>query len=183
MQPHFVINYSEFSVGNELLRRFKGTSLFVPASSQESGIDLILYKRDATLNKVMTIQVKSSRAHSEKKKNGFRYAFWLNTFKPATNADFFIITGQYPKYPENINDTNVRSIVWESIFLLYTYSEMKDLMDSIKLKTRPDEPDTKFAYSFNSCESIYLTRGHKSDTIASEHLLSNRIKMIEDFFG
>ena len=68
MQPQFTLPYSEFKVAEILNQKFKPYSVFIPTSSQEKGIDLILYNRKATKDRVVTIQVKSSRAYYESNK-------------------------------------------------------------------------------------------------------------------
>lgn len=44
MEPIFTKQYGEFAVADFLSKNIKGASVFVPASAQEKGIDLLLYK-------------------------------------------------------------------------------------------------------------------------------------------
>ena len=63
MQPIFTMQYGEFAVADYLSKKIKGTSVFIPASAQEKGIDLLLYRYDNNCNKTNTIQVKMSRTY------------------------------------------------------------------------------------------------------------------------
>jgi hypothetical protein len=63
MQPIFTMQYGEFAVADYLSKKIKGTSVFIPTSAQEKGIDLLLYRYDNGCNKVNTIQVKMSRTY------------------------------------------------------------------------------------------------------------------------
>ncbi|MEG2429758.1 MAG: hypothetical protein RSA99_05180, partial [Oscillospiraceae bacterium] len=46
----------EFAVADYLSKKIKSTSVFIPASAQEKGIDLLLYRNDNGCNKSNTIQ-------------------------------------------------------------------------------------------------------------------------------
>ena len=57
MQALFTLQYGEFAVADYLAKEVKGTSVFIPTSAQEKGIDLLLYKFCDGINKVLTFQV------------------------------------------------------------------------------------------------------------------------------
>lgn len=44
MEPVFTLQYGEFAVADYLQKNIKDVSVFIPASAQEKGIDLLLYK-------------------------------------------------------------------------------------------------------------------------------------------
>lgn len=67
MQPVFTMQYGEFAVADYLSKKIKGASVFIPASAQEKGIDLLLYRHDHGCNKSNTIQVKMSRTYYSEK--------------------------------------------------------------------------------------------------------------------
>ena len=94
MNPVFTLSYSEYKVAEELKKSIKDSSVWVPASAQEKGIDLLLYKRVNSENKFITVQVKSSRAYKSKEYNNY---FWLKRFEPNPNADFFCYNRMLPK--------------------------------------------------------------------------------------
>lgn len=60
MQAIFTMQYGEFAVADYLSKEIKEASVFIPSSSQEKGIDLLLYKFSNGVNTVNTIQVKMS---------------------------------------------------------------------------------------------------------------------------
>jgi len=182
MQPIFTLPYSEYAVANVLNEKFKGYSIFVPASSQEKGIDLILYNRKATMNKVVTIQVKSSRTYMNQKVTKgqpFKYYLWLNRFEVQENADLYFLTGIYPNIPQNVKEVNCNSIKWDSIILVFTNKEMKMFLENIKLKNS-EKPDKMFAFGFDDVNSINLTRGCPEPKSMSKFLLDRRINEIEE---
>ena len=81
MQPVFTMQYGEFAVADYLSKKIKGASVFIPASAQEKGIDLLLYRHDHGCNKSNTIQVKMSRTYySEKNDSAYPYYLWFNRF-------------------------------------------------------------------------------------------------------
>ena len=45
MEPIFTIQYGEFAVADYLSKKIKDASVFIPASAQEKGIDLLLYRK------------------------------------------------------------------------------------------------------------------------------------------
>lgn len=184
MQPIFTLPYSEYAVANVLNEKFKDYSIFVPASSQEKGIDLILYNRKAAANRVVTIQVKSSRTYMNQKitkSQPFRYYLWLNRFEVQENADLYFLTGIYPNIPQNFKEVNCNSIKWDSIILVFTNEEMKVFLQNIKLKNS-NKPDKMFAFGFNDVNTINLTRGCPTPKPMSEFLLDKKIDMIKSMF-
>jgi hypothetical protein len=80
MEPVFALPYSEYLAANLLSHHFKakaGYSIFVPASRQEKGVDILLAKRDGLL-KCAAFQVKSSRTYSPvppKRETTVRYSY------------------------------------------------------------------------------------------------------------
>ena len=63
MEPVFTLPYPEFCVAQQLTKHFprrRGYSLYVPASRQEPGVDLLLARRRAGRAKVACIQVKGT---------------------------------------------------------------------------------------------------------------------------
>lgn len=79
MQPIFTMQYGEFAVADYLSKKIKGTSVFIPASAQEKGIDLLLYRYDNGCNKTNTIQVKMSRTYyNDKEDSGYPFYLWFN---------------------------------------------------------------------------------------------------------
>lgn len=63
MEPIFTMQYAEFAVADFLSKRIKDASVFIPASAQEKGIDLLLYRFLNGCNTTNTIQVKMSRTY------------------------------------------------------------------------------------------------------------------------
>ena len=57
MQPIFTMQYGEFAVADYLSKKIENVSVFIPASAQEKGIDLLLYRYDHNCNKANTIHI------------------------------------------------------------------------------------------------------------------------------
>lgn len=99
MQPIFTMQYGEFAVADYLSKKIKGTSVFIPASAQEKGIDLLLYRYDNGCNKTNTIQVKMSRTYyNDKEDSGYPFYLWFNRFPVQQNANWYILVGIYAKH-------------------------------------------------------------------------------------
>ena len=90
MEPIFTIQYGEFAVADYLSKKISGASIFVPASAQEKGIDLLLYKYSNGANLVTTVQVKMSRTYYDVSKK-YQGTLWFNRFVPQENADWFVL--------------------------------------------------------------------------------------------
>ena len=74
MEPIFTMQYGEFAVADYLSKNIKDASIYIPASAQEKGIDLLLYRFEKDKNTTNTIQVKMSRTYyNEKCRKGFPY--------------------------------------------------------------------------------------------------------------
>ena len=80
MEPIFTMQYGEFAVADYLSTSIKDASVFIPASAQEKGIDLLLYRHSNGVNTTNTIQVKMSRTYYGHGKYPFPYYLWFNRF-------------------------------------------------------------------------------------------------------
>jgi hypothetical protein len=188
MEPVFTLPYSEYLAANLLSHHFKakaGYSIFVPASRQEKGVDILLAKREGKLLKCASFQVKSSRTYSPmppKRETTVRYSYttWFNTFQVPEEADFFLLVGLYP--PEENRTRKVAHSWWNSVVLMFTREEIKGFMSQVK--TKGGKPDGKFGFGFDSTAKIILTRGDQNRTMKdySSYLFQNRIEEIEGFF-
>lgn len=184
MQPIFTMQYGEFKVSDFLAKNIRNSSVFIPASAQEKGIDLLLYRNSNGKNKVVTIQVKMSRTYYDHN-NGFDNHLWFNRFVVQPNADWYILMGIYARHPKKDQAANskVSDTGWDYIMLAFTNTEMKYFMDSVRQKKNPDKPDSMFGFSFNEEQSeIRQTRGYHSQREMSEYLIRHRIKDIEASF-
>ena len=90
MEPVFTMQYGEFAVADYLSKKIKNASVFIPASSQEKGIDLLLYRHENGCNTTNTIQVKMSRTY---------YDYEKTTPTPTT---FGLIVLRFRKMPTGI---------------------------------------------------------------------------------
>jgi hypothetical protein len=188
MEPVFVLPYSEYLAANRLSHYFKvkaGYSIFIPASRQEKGIDILLTKRGDNYLKCASFQVKSSRTYSPmppKREKTIRYSYttWFNTFQVPKEADFFLLVGIYP--PEENRTKKVVHSWWDSVVLMFTQEEMRDFISQVK--TIQGKPDRMFGFGFDSPAKIVLTRGDQHRTMKdySAFLFQNRIEKIKDFF-
>lgn len=181
MEPVFTLQYGEYAVAEILSRKIKGASVFIPASAQEKGIDMLLYKYTETGSKVVTVQVKMSRSYNDVKK-GYDHYLWFNRFVPQKNADLFVFVGIYLNYETGFNAkaADLKSgKQWDEIFIVMTYGEIAEFMENVRLKKNPEKYDGKFGFGFNTKEQIFLTRGFPEITDFSDKLLPNRIEMIK----
>ena len=57
MEPIFTMQYGEFAVADYLSKQVKNASVFIPASAQEKGIDLLLYRHTNGCNMYVTFSL------------------------------------------------------------------------------------------------------------------------------
>lgn len=184
MQPIFTMQYGEFKVADYLTDNIKGSSVFIPVSAQEKGIDLLLYRNNGGRNKVITIQVKMSRTYYDYH-DGFSNHLWFNRFVVQPNADWYILMGIYARHPKE--DKAISSKVadngWAHIMLAFSNTEMAGFMDSVRQKKNPKKPDSMFGFSFDEDQTQVLqTRGFKEPRDMTRFLIQNRIDEMEASF-
>jgi len=181
MEPVFTLPYSEYGAANLLSRHFKrsqGYSIFVPASRQEKGVDLLLAKRSGSRIAAITFQVKSSRTYSRpqpKRSNTARFAYytWFNRFRVAREADFYLLFVLYP--PEQGRTKKSAASWWSAMVLLFSREDMRRFVASVR--TKGGEPDNMFGFGFNDPAAVFLTRGHRTLRTVdyTQHVLSNKL--------
>lgn len=177
------MQYGEFAVADYLSQKIKNTSVFIPASSQEKGIDLLLYRYDHGCNKTNTIQVKMSRTYyNDKPNSGYPYYLWFNRFPIQENANWYILVGTYAKYPDDAKNAKANSTCWEKVMLAFTNKEMKRFMASVKQKKDPQKDDKMFGFGFYDNTSVFQTRGCPEDRDMSQYLIENRLDEIQNSF-
>jgi len=183
MQPVFTMQYGEFAVADYLSKHIPNASVFVPASAQEKGIDLLLYRHDRGCNKTNTIQVKMSRTYYDKKETAkFSNYLWFNRFNVQENADWYILVGIYAKHPDDISNAKANSIGWDTVMLAFTKKEMAQFMSEVKLKKTPENDDKMFGFGFNDKKAIYQTRGYAETRDMSQFLIERRLTEISNSF-
>lgn len=183
MQPVFTMQYGEFAVANYLAKEIKGASVFVPASAQEKGIDLLLYRYDNGCNKSSTVQVKMSRTYfDEKGTTGYPYHLWFNRFPVQQNANWYILVGIYPKHPCDEANAKVKSTVWDTIMLAFTKKEMSLFLSEVKQKKDSTKDDRMFGFGFDDNKAIFQTRGCVENRDMSHYLIENRLEEIKHSF-
>lgn len=184
MEPVFTLPYSEYAAANLLSTYFKskdGYSVFVPASRQQRGVDLLLAKRDAGGTGCISIQVKSSRTYmpppaKRARTQRFAYYTWFNTFAVAPEADFFLLFGLYPGDVDRAKKSDASW--WNSLVLAFSNAEMTAFIDSIK--TRQHARDPMFGFGFENPLEVHLTRGDPNRTLPSfsHHALERQLTKI-----
>ena len=183
MEPVFTIQYGEFAVADYLSKKIKNASVFIPASAQEKGIDLLLYRYTNGCNTTNTIQVKMSRTYYSKKPNAeYPYHLWFNRFPIQKNADWYILVGIYAKRPDDAETAKAKSTSWDTIMLAFTNKEMALFMSEVKLKKDPTKDDKMFGFSFDDAKNIVQTRGCPEIKDMSMYLIENRIEEIRNSF-
>ncbi|MDO5399783.1 MAG: hypothetical protein Q4F17_02220 [Eubacteriales bacterium] len=183
MQPIFTMQYAEFAVADYLSKKLKDVSVFVPASAQEKGIDLLLYRFDHGCNKANTVQVKMSRTYYNIKGNSaFPYYLWFNRFPVQPNANWYILVGIYAEHPESGQNGEVKGTQWGTIMLAFTNKEMSVFMSEVKQKKDPTKDDKMFGFGFNDSHMIFQTRGYREKRDMSSYLIENRLDEIRHSF-
>lgn len=142
----------------------------MPVSSQEKGIDLLLYQHKDNQTKTIGVQVKMSRTYQVSKI--YSHTLWFNRFEPQSNADLFILTGTYAPSPDD-KGSHIPKSLWENIMLAFTFQEMRDFMENVRLKTNPAKYDKMFGFGFNYPNAIFQTRGFAIERDMSYYLLKN----------
>ena len=176
MEPIFTMQYGEFAVADYLSKHIKNASVFIPASAQEKGIDLLLYRHANGCNTTNTIQVKMSRTYySEKPSANYPYYLWYNRFTVQKNANWYILVGIYAKRPEDSNTTRATSTLWDKVMLAFTNKEMTKFIAELKQKKNPDKDDKMFGFGFDDDKNIFQTRGYPETRNMSKYLIENRI--------
>lgn len=184
MEPIFTMQYGEFAVADYLSKKIKNASVFIPASSQEKGIDLLLYRHENGCNITNTIQVKMSRTYyDEKEKAKFPYHLWFNRFQIQKNANWYILVGIYAKRPEDVEKAKAKSASWDTIMLAFKNKEMAAFMAEVKQKKDPTKDDLMFGFGFDDEKQIYQTRGCLIPKNMTQFLIENRLEQIENSFN
>lgn len=182
MTPVFTLQVGEYFVAEELRKRLKNVSVFVPTSPQEKGIDLLLCSFDAKGSaKPLTVQVKQSRAYELE--DGWHDLFF-NAFPVSERADWFILFGVYPAKKDVSKKDNSYNLEWEKIFLAFKNSKMKKFIEGLRQKKDPDKQEKHFGFKFRVSEKgevqIFHTRGAVEERKIDEHLLANQIKILAE---
>ena len=184
MDGIFTLPYSEFEAILQMQKLFKknnGYAVFIPVSRQQKGIDFIVM--NTKNNKVLRVQVKSSRSYlgqpkSKRAKNkGLKYYFWFNNFikkYEKGRADLYLLFGLYPIYEAKYNIKS-KERIWKSMILAFTDKEMHEFLKMVKTK-REKKEDRFFGIGFSELSAIYTRRGFDRQEIISSHLLANKIK-------
>ena len=183
MQPIFTMQYGEFAVADYLSKKIKGTSILIPASAQDKGIDLVLYRYDNGGNKANTIQVKMSRTYyNDKEDSGYPFYLWFNRFPVQQNANWYILVGIYAKHSDDVKNAGAKSTKWDTIMLAFTNKEMLQFMSEVKQRRDPTKDDKMFGFGFDSSKAIFQTRGCPENRDMSRYLIEKRIDEITHSF-
>lgn len=183
MEPIFTMQYGEFAVADYLAKKIKNASVFIPASAQEKGIDLLLYRHANGCNTTNTIQVKMSRTYYNDKPGAeFPYYLWFNRFPIQKNANWYVLVGIYAKRPEEVDTAKAKSTSWDTIMLAFTNKEMAAFMAEVKQKKDPTKDDKMFGFGFDDAKKIAQTRGYAEVRDMSAFLIENRIEEIRNSF-
>lgn len=187
MEWIFTLPYSEFEVINQISKKMNkkdGYSCYVPTSRQQKGIDFILHNNKT--NKILRIQVKSSRSFSgepkEMKSGKTRYTYNLrfNNFVSRyedDTADYYLLFWLYPVYDAKKNIKS-KTAFRKTLILCFSEKEMKDYLKKIKTKKEKKE-DRFFWFGFDTSEKVFWTRWLEKQEDVSKFLLENKIDEIK----
>lgn len=177
------MQYGEFAVADYLQKNIKNASVFIPASQQEKGIDLLLYRHLNGCNTTNTIQVKMSRTYySDKPDVEHPYSLWFNRFSVPKNANWIVLVGIYAKRPEEAETAKAKSTSWDTIMLAFTNKEMAAFMAEVKQKKDPTKDDKMFGFCFNDAKQILQTRGYSETRDMSAYRIEKRLDEIRNSF-
>lgn len=183
MEPIFTMQYGEFAVADYLSKHIKDASVFIPASAQEKGIDLLLYRHSNGCNTTNTIQVKMSRTYyKDKPGSGYPYSLWFNRFPIQSNANWYVLVGIYAKHPSNAANAKANDTSWGTIMLAFTKKEMAAFMAEVKQKKDPTKDDKMFGFGFDDAKNIFQTRGYSQVRDMSKYRIENRLDEIRNSF-
>jgi len=183
MEPIFTMQYGEFAVADYLSKKIENASVFIPASAQEKGIDLLLYRHNNGCNTTNTIQVKMSRTYySDKPGATYPYYLWFNRFSVQKNANWYILVGIYAKRPDDAENAKAKSTSWDTIMLAFTNKEMSAFMAEVKQKKDPEKDDRMFGFGFDDDKRIRQTRGYSEHRDMTPYLIENRLDEIRNSF-
>ena len=183
MEPIFTMQYGEFAVADYLSKHIKDASVFIPASAQEKGIDLLLYRHSNGCNTTNTIQVKMSRTYyKDKPGSEFPYYLWFNRFPIQANADWYVLVGIYAKRPDDVGTAKASSTSWDTIMLAFTRKEMAQFMSEVKQKKDPTKDDKMFGFAFDDSKKIFQTRGYSDIRDMSKYRIEKRLDEIKNSF-
>ena len=177
------MQYGEFTVADYLSKHIKNSSVFIPASAQEKGIDLLLYRYNNGQNLTNTFQIKMSRTYYDDKPNAKHpYYLWFNRFPIHNNADWYVLVGIYAKRPEDAQNAKVSSTNWDKIMLAFKNEEMAKFMSEVKQKKDAGKDDMMFGFGFDDEKNIFQTRGYFEERDMTDYLIDNRLHEIEESF-
>jgi hypothetical protein len=178
MEPVLTLPYSEWLVAEQLMKNLpakNGYSVFAPLSRQQKGVDLILARRLKEKSRVVTLQVKYSRAYEKGPKSKYTFLAWFKVFKIPDEADVFALTVLYPNITGK--GTEPKKSLWKPLVLLIPKKEMIKIANS--LQTKAGNPDVMFYLEFDDSKKVFLTRGLPSPIDLSFYLLENQLEKIE----
>ena len=193
MDAIFTIPYGEYAATDKLVKCAKvageKVSAFIPASRQEKGIDLILYRDTGSANEFLTVQVKQSRTYYENKVlkvNGQKVpvvgACLFYRFDVPDNADWFLFVGTRVVHPQSWDKASIRDVSWDPLILAFNKSEMKSFMAGVKQRKDPTKDDKMFDFCYNDNGKVYQKRGCQEPRDVTQYLLENRINDILSSF-
>ncbi len=187
MDAMFSIPYGEYAVADKLTKLIssKKVSIFIPASRQEKGIDMIVYAFDGKKNQFASVQVKQSRTYYQDKVivvNGKSVPvsgyLWFNRFDVPDNADWLILTGTRVIHPATWKNAGIKDVSWDPIMLAFTRNEMNAFMNNVKQRKNPTKDDKMFGFWYDEEGNIYQTRGCFVNREMNAYLIENRIAEI-----
>ena len=187
MDAIFTIPYGEYAVADKLTKLIKDRkiSIFIPASRQEKGIDMLMYYYENNKNKTASVQVKQSRTYYENRvidvdgvKTPVTGYLWFTRFDVPENADWIILTGTRVIHPKPWEKSGIKDVSWDPIMLAFTGDEMRDFMSNVKQRKDPTKDDRMFGFWYDENGNIYQERGCVSNRKMSAYLIENRIAAI-----
>lgn len=184
MDAIFTIPYGEYAVADKLAKLIneKKISIFIPASRQEKGIDLLIYSFESKKNSIASIQVKQSRTYYKNQvidvdgvKTPVTGYLWFNRFEVPENADWIILTGTRVIHPKAWDKSGINDVSWDPIMLAFTGDEMRKFMKNVKQRRDPTKDDKMFGFWYDDNGDIYQERGCAVNRKMSQYLIENRI--------
>ena len=183
MNPIFTLQYGEFFTADYLKNRSKNYSVFIPTSSNEKGVDLLLYNDNT--KSLITIQVKSARPFfgereydEDNSKNKivsschYRFPVYYNR----TQADWHVFVCY--AFNERFIASKKKKDRWDSVMFLFSKKEIDDCF--CELKDSKGNREKYFEISIDDNENAYITRGYGKKTAKpiNSHLIDKKYKEI-----
>ena len=159
-----------------------GYSICIPLSRQQKGFDLVVL--NSKTGKSARIQVKSSTSykHTRDEKCGFWFNNFIDKVDP-TISDFYVLFGLHEGNVAGKKLNKVRAEKWwKREFLLFSATEMKELLKELKTKSGTRERFFSIVYDHGN-NKLYSERGFDKEYDFTKYTFEENIISLKKYLG